>query len=578
VRRRLWTLIPLVAALVACRSHLAFGLVADAKFLIAENSFLTPSQLWANASHDYFWSSSGNSIPYYRPFTKISWVLEAALGGRRPSVFHAVQVAWFLVAIAALLWLARELGLRRRYAALAGVLFALHPAVAEPVALVMARSDVVATAGSIAALAAFRTFVRTRRRRYLVLHAVAFAVAIASKESAIVVPPLITLWLLLDRRRPWGALAPSWALAVLYFVVRARVVGGTGLALDPLRWFVGGGLSIAATGKLLLETGVRNVSRGEAVGLAALATAAVGWGAALTIAACGRRRRALFVLVAWMVASIAMVLLPRAVYVPNAEGKIALADRWLLPAVAAASLIAAVFAQTFLRGRGPLAVLGLVAVWAAVMMTFAPTLRAYYASDEALLDLEDHVFATTPAKFRTLDDTCRANDRIIARQLARGEARSAIGTLERMTQCSPTFDRQFNRLAALVAIGRFEEARPLANALVARTDGDARMRPRAFYLAGLAALESGDVRSAELRFAEAARLGFRACELLAQRARVAMMLEHPVEGAERFEQAYACTEQAGKPQRMFLLLAARAWNEAGRPADAARVQSRATAP
>jgi len=575
--RRLWALIPLIAALLACRSHFGFGLLADAKFLIAENSKIVGlSQIVPNATHDYFWSSSGNSIPYYRPFTKVSWVVEATLGHRRPIVFHAVQLAWFLLAIAALLWLAREIGLRRRFAALSGVIFALHPATAEPVALIMARSDVVAAAGSIAALAAFRAFVRTSRRRFLVMHALAFLVALASKESAVIVPLLITLWILLDRRKRWLALAPAWAIALAYLIVRSRVVSGTGVTFDPLRIAVGGGLSIAATAKIALETGVRNISRAEAMTASAVATSIAAWLAVGCVAVCARRRRVLLGLVAWIVAAIAMILLPRAVYVPGAEGKIVLADRWLLPAVAAASLIAGVAAQAFLRGLRAVAVFGLVAVWALVMITFAPTLRGYYASDQTLLELEERNDDRVPEEFRTFQDRCRAGDRTTARLLARGDARSALAASDaRAPECPSDFVFLFNRLSALTTVGRFEDARVVADTLLRRTDGDLRTRPRAFYLGGLAALETGDAKLAEDRFRAATHLGFESCELLAQSARAAMILEHPLEGAQRFEDAFVCTKKSGKPQAILLRLASRAWTTAGRTSDAERALAEA---
>ncbi len=138
--RRYWWLPALVVVAVAYRTSPTFGFVGDAGFLIEQNRFLDSlSQLWGNLTHDYFWSSSGNHIPYWRPLTKASWLLEVAAWGRNPAGFHVVQVAWLLVGVAGVQALARALGVSRLWAALAGLMFGLHPVAVEPTCLIMAR-------------------------------------------------------------------------------------------------------------------------------------------------------------------------------------------------------------------------------------------------------------------------------------------------------------------------------------------------------------------------------------------------------------------------------------------------------
>ena len=69
--------VPPLLAVVAYRhaSHVEF--VGDTRFLIAENAFIRSLSYWSETLvHDYFWSSSGQIIPYWRPFTKLSWLLE----------------------------------------------------------------------------------------------------------------------------------------------------------------------------------------------------------------------------------------------------------------------------------------------------------------------------------------------------------------------------------------------------------------------------------------------------------------------------------------------------------------------
>ena len=104
-------LVPIAAILAVFRHSPRFGLLSDAAFLIEENLWLRgPGALWANLTHDYFWSSSGNTLPYWRPLTKAAWVVEHVLFGGWAGGFHLVQVGLHAVATLGVFFLARELG------------------------------------------------------------------------------------------------------------------------------------------------------------------------------------------------------------------------------------------------------------------------------------------------------------------------------------------------------------------------------------------------------------------------------------------------------------------------------------
>ena len=96
--RRLARRLALPAAVVAVAAAyvdtLRQGFVADARFLLADNRYLDGWSAWrATLTHDYFWSSSGALIPYWRPLTKLSWLVEAQAFGRGSALgFHAVQL------------------------------------------------------------------------------------------------------------------------------------------------------------------------------------------------------------------------------------------------------------------------------------------------------------------------------------------------------------------------------------------------------------------------------------------------------------------------------------------------------
>ena len=182
---RLWWVIPFALGLFAYRGSFAYDYIADAVFLLEHNAHLTDwSYLWGTLTQDYFWSSSGNTIPYWRPVTTLLWLLEAQVFGIHTHVFHLFQFAWFSVAIGAVMALARTLGASRLSATIAGLLFALHPAAFEPVCLLMARSDVIGAAGALWAVFFWKRWQEGDSRAQM-LHVLCFLFALGAKESVV---------------------------------------------------------------------------------------------------------------------------------------------------------------------------------------------------------------------------------------------------------------------------------------------------------------------------------------------------------------------------------------------------------
>jgi len=165
----LFLVVPLVAVALYLPT-LGFGLVFDDRSLIAPDG---PVAL-------------GNGTLPYRPLRYLSLLLDHHLGGGHPGVYHATNV--FLHAFACLLAVAigRRLGLRPLVAALAVLMFAVHPLAVEVVAYVAGRRDLLATACGLAALALWTS------NRGLTAPALAMVLAgVAAKESALLYAPVL---------------------------------------------------------------------------------------------------------------------------------------------------------------------------------------------------------------------------------------------------------------------------------------------------------------------------------------------------------------------------------------------------
>lgn len=119
-------------------------------------------------------------LGYPIPVTVASYGLDHALFGAGPLGFHLSQIVYQLIVCALYIGLSRALGLSLAGAALAMIVFALHPATAEPVSWVSGRKDVLAALWGLAAV-----WLGLVRSRWALLGSVVcYALALLSKPSA----------------------------------------------------------------------------------------------------------------------------------------------------------------------------------------------------------------------------------------------------------------------------------------------------------------------------------------------------------------------------------------------------------
>lgn len=175
------------------------------------------------------WGTSGVN-PYYRPLTTLTFLVDTLLWGDQPAGFHATNLLLHLGVCALLLTILRRL-LEPAPALAAALLFALHPAHAEPVAFVSARADLLCALFLLAAFLAWMRHGETGGRVALSLSVLSYFAALFAKIAAGLYPAVFALYgLLYFHRRPrLRTLLPFAAAALLFLTINA-------LVLDRVVW------------------------------------------------------------------------------------------------------------------------------------------------------------------------------------------------------------------------------------------------------------------------------------------------------------------------------------------------------
>jgi tetratricopeptide (TPR) repeat protein len=149
----------------------------------------------------------------YRPLVVATFALNFALGGLHPFGFHLVNVVLHLLVSWLIYLLALELGLSLVPAAIAALVFAVHPLHTEVVACVTNRTEELMAGGVLAS-------VWLASRGYRRWSLAAYGCALCSKEQAVMLPAILVLFDLCTGR--WSLQGQQWGERLRCAIQRYR--------------------------------------------------------------------------------------------------------------------------------------------------------------------------------------------------------------------------------------------------------------------------------------------------------------------------------------------------------------------
>jgi tetratricopeptide (TPR) repeat protein len=229
---------------------LTFGFVYDDVPQILKNAAIQDWHYLPQYFTSHVWAAIyPNSISnYYRPLFLLWLRLNYVLFGVHPAGWHAASLLCHIAATCLVFRVAQQLARDRIIGFVAALLFGLHPAHIENVAWISGVTDPLMACFVLGSCATFFRFRASRRVSQLILSLGLFALALLSKETAIVLPLLIFGISLVSREggdqntappKPVVALreaAPYVLLALIYIGIRYRVLKGIAHPTISISW------------------------------------------------------------------------------------------------------------------------------------------------------------------------------------------------------------------------------------------------------------------------------------------------------------------------------------------------------
>lgn len=133
-------------------------------------------------------------IELYRPWQSITYAIDYALGGDKPSVYHAHNLMVFCIGMVLLYLVLQSLHISTSHALLLTLLYSVHYLFANTVCWIPARGDLYLFAFSMLSIWLWIKALSAETLKWYLLTALGYAFALLSKESAIVLLPLFA-WL-----------------------------------------------------------------------------------------------------------------------------------------------------------------------------------------------------------------------------------------------------------------------------------------------------------------------------------------------------------------------------------------------
>lgn len=197
----------------------------DDQYLVKDNPYI---KNWINIVKIFtvnMGSATTDMSISYRPLQTFTFMIDYSLWELNTKGYHLMNILLHILVALAFWWLTNILFKDKLLSLFAGVLFIVHPIHTEAIAYISGRSDPLATLFILLCLIFYIKYLDLNSKSTYTLMILSCALSLLSKESSLVIPILLLVYHFTFKRRiKFNTFAPLLCIALLYFVLRFRVL------------------------------------------------------------------------------------------------------------------------------------------------------------------------------------------------------------------------------------------------------------------------------------------------------------------------------------------------------------------
>ena len=172
-----------------------FSYLDDNVLILGNQYFLSNlTNIFQSFLKDVFLSSNHLAF-YYRPLMTVSFIFNYQIGGINPFIYHFTNVALHLLSASLLFIFLQKLDYRKELAFLFSLIFLVHPALTQAVSWIPGRNDSLLLVFILATFIFFIKYLENQKTKNLVWSLIFFGLALFTKESAILILPIMFFYL-----------------------------------------------------------------------------------------------------------------------------------------------------------------------------------------------------------------------------------------------------------------------------------------------------------------------------------------------------------------------------------------------
>lgn len=226
-----YLLLVLVPAIVYGRSVMFDYVMHDDDKMILENPMLKEGFNPGIAFTTDAWFMDGR-IELYRPIQSLTYMLDYAIGGTDPTVYHVHNLLIFLLG-AFLLFYFLQYYFKTLLAWTGTLLYSINLLTPHAVGWIAARGDLYLMVFGLLCLIMIQRHLRTGSKKYLWVSVPFFFLALLSKESAVALLPVGFVMMYADKKKLPGTTGWIWLgvnaiLFAAYYAMRAPAIADVG--------------------------------------------------------------------------------------------------------------------------------------------------------------------------------------------------------------------------------------------------------------------------------------------------------------------------------------------------------------